>query len=238
MLATLNGTLRDDEGQTCQNCKPLPPRPVLVLTLGGEIGHRKYDCPQIRNFNANVVCRRCGQAGHFAKDCKVNLVAQGGYGAGVAPAGPGASDFDKEYQELMAEVGGGGGIPGGISYQQPVGRIESGGGNPWGQSAPAPQVASIAPWKAATPWTAQPTAPPPPPPGPGYAPAPPPGMSSVSSSFGPPPSLGPPPGLSSSMGYPGAMPPPPMGAFPPPPPRGYAPPPPPGGVPPPPPPPM
>jgi splicing factor 1 len=27
MLATLNGTLRDDEGQACQNCKP--PSPVF-----------------------------------------------------------------------------------------------------------------------------------------------------------------------------------------------------------------
>ena len=33
MLATLNGTLRDDEGQACQNCiLPPPPPPRLKLT--------------------------------------------------------------------------------------------------------------------------------------------------------------------------------------------------------------
>lgn len=128
MLATLNGTLRDDEGQTCQNC--------------GEVGHRKYDCPQIRSFNAGIICRRCGQAGHFQKDCKVNLSAQaGGYGGGAN--GPSGGDFDKEYQELMAEVGGGaGGGSGG--YGQSAGRIESGGPSPWQQ--PQPVVASVAPW--------------------------------------------------------------------------------------------
>jgi len=65
-LALLNGTLRDDEGQACQNC--------------GQIGHRKcvriahdrpdtrrYDCPEQRNFTANIICRTCGQAGHMAR---------------------------------------------------------------------------------------------------------------------------------------------------------------------------
>ena len=54
-MATLNGTLRDDENQACQNC--------------GEIGHRKYDCPEKRSFMAAIICRVCGNAGHFAKDC-------------------------------------------------------------------------------------------------------------------------------------------------------------------------
>ena len=54
-LAALNGTLRDDENQACQNC--------------GQIGHRKYDCPEQRNFTANIICRVCGNAGHMAKDC-------------------------------------------------------------------------------------------------------------------------------------------------------------------------
>jgi len=54
-LAALNGTLRDDENQACQNC--------------GEIGHRKYDCPNQRNFTANIICRVCGNAGHMARDC-------------------------------------------------------------------------------------------------------------------------------------------------------------------------
>jgi splicing factor 1 len=133
MLATLNGTLRDDEGQACQNCTFFPGS--LVNYTGGEIGHRKYDCPQMRSFSANVVCHRCGQAGHFAKDCKVNLTATNqGYGGGNTTA-----DLDKEYQDLMAEVGGGGG--GGIGYGQAAGRIEN---QPWQQ--PQQAVASVAPW--------------------------------------------------------------------------------------------
>lgn len=54
-LATLNGTLRDDENQACQNC--------------GKIGHRKYDCPERQNFTASIICRVCGNAGHMARDC-------------------------------------------------------------------------------------------------------------------------------------------------------------------------
>jgi splicing factor 1 len=40
-LAALNGTLRDDENQACQNC--------------GKIGHRKYDCPEKQNYTARKV---------------------------------------------------------------------------------------------------------------------------------------------------------------------------------------
>lgn len=54
-LAALNGTLRDDENQACQNC--------------GQIGHRKYDCPEKQNYTANIICRVCGNAGHMARDC-------------------------------------------------------------------------------------------------------------------------------------------------------------------------
>lgn len=45
-LASLNGTLRDDENQLCQNC--------------GEKGHRRWECPQQRVYSANVICRICG----------------------------------------------------------------------------------------------------------------------------------------------------------------------------------
>lgn len=41
----------------------------LILQLGGQIGHRKYDCPEQRNFTANIICRVCGNAGHMARDC-------------------------------------------------------------------------------------------------------------------------------------------------------------------------
>lgn len=79
-LAALNGTLRDDENQACQNCtSTFPiltrayPLPVHLTNtsayIGGQIGHRKYDCPEQRNFTANIICRVCGNAGHMARDC-------------------------------------------------------------------------------------------------------------------------------------------------------------------------
>ncbi|RMZ77611.1 hypothetical protein DV737_g4253, partial [Chaetothyriales sp. CBS 132003] len=54
-LAALNGTLRDDENQACQNC--------------GQLGHRKFECPEQRNFTANIICRVCGGTGHIGRDC-------------------------------------------------------------------------------------------------------------------------------------------------------------------------
>ena len=71
-LAALNGTLRDDENQACQNCKCNHLKLFRAYTKassGGQIGHRKYDCPEQRNFTANIICRVCGNAGHMARDC-------------------------------------------------------------------------------------------------------------------------------------------------------------------------
>ena len=91
-LAALNGTLRDDENQICQNC--------------GGVGHRKYDCPEQRNFTANIICRVCGSAGHMARDCQVNRDPNA-----IHNAPPSTSmamtkgGFDSEYASLMAELG-------------------------------------------------------------------------------------------------------------------------------------
>jgi hypothetical protein len=41
----------------------------FLTSLGGQIGHRKYDCPEQRNYTANIICRVCGNAGHMARDC-------------------------------------------------------------------------------------------------------------------------------------------------------------------------
>ncbi|WVO12561.1 branchpoint-bridging protein [Cryptococcus depauperatus] len=90
-LASLNGTLRDDENQLCQNC--------------GEKGHRRWECPQQRVYSANVICRLCGNAGHMARDCR---------GRGdPSLAQNKQTAFDSEYSALMAELGEGGGAQGG-----------------------------------------------------------------------------------------------------------------------------
>ncbi|KAF2400447.1 hypothetical protein EJ06DRAFT_582279 [Trichodelitschia bisporula] len=100
-LAALNGTLRDDENQACQNC--------------GQIGHRKYDCPEQRNFTANIICRVCGNAGHMARDCPDRQRGTDwrggdrGVGGGPRPAGRiGPADVvDRELESLMHEISGG-----------------------------------------------------------------------------------------------------------------------------------
>lgn len=114
-LATLNGTLRDDENQVCQNC--------------GNKGHRRFECTEARNFTAHVICHRCGGQGHLARDCTQARQGFGGPGGGFAgspagangPPGTAADGFDSEYASLMAELGeGGGGVAG------PNGRAGSG----------------------------------------------------------------------------------------------------------------
>ncbi|KAI9894895.1 MAG: hypothetical protein M1814_000115 [Vezdaea aestivalis] len=112
-LATLNGTLRDDENQACQNC--------------GQIGHRKYDCPEQRNFTANIICRVCGNAGHMAKDCP-DRARGSDWRNGPPPSNGrdvgGGDAADREYAQLMQELSGGGPIGNGEGAQ----RIEAGPG--------------------------------------------------------------------------------------------------------------
>ena len=84
-LAVLNGTLRDDENQVCQNC--------------GERGHRKFECPHERNWTTYTVCHRCGQSGHLARDC---FSAPRAAGDGMDAVG---NQVDTEYATLMAELG-------------------------------------------------------------------------------------------------------------------------------------
>ncbi|WVQ82962.1 branchpoint-bridging protein [Cryptococcus sp. DSM 104549] len=103
-LASLNGTLRDDENQLCQNC--------------GEKGHRRWECPQQRVYSANVICRLCGGAGHMARDCR---------GRGDPNLAQNKqTQFDSEYSALMAELGEGGASTGGAGA--PVGAITAGPG--------------------------------------------------------------------------------------------------------------
>ncbi|GKZ54334.1 hypothetical protein AnigIFM56816_001617 [Aspergillus niger] len=137
-LAALNGTLRDDENQACQNC--------------GQIGHRKYDCPEQRNFTANIICRVCGNAGHMARDCPDRQRGSdwrnnnGGFGGRRAIGGGDA--VDREMEQLMQELSGG--APGEDGHVPR--RIEAGPDQsyddrdvkPW-QRGPPPS--DVAPWQ-------------------------------------------------------------------------------------------
>ncbi|BCS22731.1 putative zinc knuckle transcription factor/splicing factor MSL5/ZFM1 [Aspergillus puulaauensis] len=136
-LAALNGTLRDDENQACQNC--------------GQIGHRKYDCPEQRNFTANIICRVCGNAGHMARDCPDRQRGSdwrnnGGFDGGRRAIG-GGDAVDREMEQLMNELSGGAPGPDG----QPMRRIEGGPDGyddgdmkPWERRPPA---GDVAPWQ-------------------------------------------------------------------------------------------
>lgn len=77
----------------------------LELTcIGGQIGHRKYDCPEQRNFTANIICRVCGNAGHMARDCPdrqrgTDWRNNGGYaGRGPQRAIGGGDAVDREME--------------------------------------------------------------------------------------------------------------------------------------------
>lgn len=133
-LAALNGTLRDDENQACQNC--------------GEIGHRKYDCPQQRNYTANIICRVCGNAGHMARDCPDRQ--RGNFGRDIPPRGP-QNAIEGDYERLMNEIGGGGAPALDTSVPQRQIGYEAGGADANGGARPA------APWQrgptgAPAPW--------------------------------------------------------------------------------------
>jgi splicing factor 1 len=138
-LAMLNGTLRDDENQPCQNC--------------GKLGHRKYDCPEQRNFTASIVCRNCGNMGHMARDCIAHRKGGAAGGPATTPA------FDSEYSALMAELGegpasasGGGLLNGPQGNADPyAGAFGSDMNNGHGGAQAAPAKA-LPPWRIPTNW--------------------------------------------------------------------------------------
>ncbi|KAJ4414833.1 Branchpoint-bridging protein [Gnomoniopsis sp. IMI 355080] len=126
-LAALNGTLRDDENQACQNC--------------GQIGHRKYDCPEKQNFTASIICRVCGNAGHMGRDCPDRQRGQSwrNDAPGGRPQARIGGEADADYEQFMAEIGGG---------AAPA-RIEAGPGNSNGEAKPWQRgpTGGAAPWR-------------------------------------------------------------------------------------------
>lgn len=85
-LASLNGTLRDDESLVCTNC--------------GETGHRKFECPELENVTQSLVCRICGGIGHVAIDCTDRNNPEA-----VARADERDVRLEGEYDEFMNQVG-------------------------------------------------------------------------------------------------------------------------------------
>ncbi|KAJ1674266.1 hypothetical protein EV182_003632 [Spiromyces aspiralis] len=83
-LAALNGTLRDDENQTCLNC--------------GAVGHMRWDCPEAVNVTNRTQCRICRGMGHIARDCTKRFDSE---------FMERNKQVNSEYLNLMAELGGG-----------------------------------------------------------------------------------------------------------------------------------
>lgn len=84
-LASLNGTLRDDDARLCMHC--------------GQPGHRRFECPERANANAAnaIVCHNCGGRGHVSKDCLTSTRtggSRGGFG----------EQLESEYAKFMQEV--------------------------------------------------------------------------------------------------------------------------------------
>ncbi|KAI0525635.1 hypothetical protein F5B22DRAFT_353350 [Xylaria bambusicola] len=121
---------------------------LLIGPRGNTLKKRKYDCPEKQNFTANIICRVCGNAGHMARDCPDRQKGASWRNDGPRAAGRigGADGVDREYEQLMQELGGG--------SSGPPARIEAGPGSynnnngngdskPW-QRGP---TGAAAPWR-------------------------------------------------------------------------------------------
>lgn len=82
-------------------------------------GHRKYDCPEQRNFTINLQCRICGNAGHMARDCMYKNDPE--MLRGLAEKN---KEMDSEIGKFMEELGGGQGGPGADGIEPSVGYLK------------------------------------------------------------------------------------------------------------------
>ena len=87
-------------------------RRILTYQTGGQIGHRKYDCPERQNFTANIICRICGNAGHMARDCN-DRPRGADWRNGPPRGGSRNNNVDRDYESLMQDIGAGGSLTGG-----------------------------------------------------------------------------------------------------------------------------
>ncbi|KAI9469999.1 MAG: hypothetical protein EXX96DRAFT_588374 [Benjaminiella poitrasii] len=155
-LAALNGTLRDDENQTCLNC--------------GASGHRRFECPERQNVTSTLTCHICGGMGHIARDC-----TQRNNPELVNQARERDSQLDSEYMNLMAELGETVPDAGHKSSGAPGG-APSAASAPWQQARPPMSTGAAPPWQQMKTGGSGPTT----------AAAPPPWANNNNNSYGPP----------------------------------------------------
>lgn len=125
------------------------------MFVGGQIGHRKYDCPEQRNFTANIICRSCGNSGHISRDCpeRQRGTDPRNFPGGVNPTQGrigGGDAVDREMEQLMQELGGNPSAEGLPARIEAAPRGYEDGGDYGGQREPKPWERG--PTGAAAPW--------------------------------------------------------------------------------------